>query len=119
MAVSLLSSQKGTHRVVVVLRRIEVDSSRRRVPVEYGRVLCTGRIQAASSSDVERLAGSGVSVVDTMRFITGQFPGDDLSLVVDGDVTYEVVGAPRRHRGSRRTARDVVYLTAEHQQRRT
>lgn len=114
---SLISSQGATDRVVVVLRRLVVDGSRRQVPEEYGRVVVVGRLSPLSSSDIERLAGTGEAVAETMRFSTADFPGDHLSLVDDGAQTWRVVGTPRRRRGSRRTARTVVYLTAEHQPR--
>lgn len=114
---SLLSSQGANTRLTVILRRMTVDAGRRQVPEEYGRVVVVGRMQPLSSSDIERLAGTGEAVAETMRFSTAAFPGDHLSLVDDGTQTWRVVGAPRRRRGSRRTARDVVYLTAEHQPR--
>lgn len=114
---SLLASQGANARVTVILRRMTVDAGRRQVPEEYGRVLAVGRMQPLSSSDIERLAGTGEAVAETMRFSTAVFPGDHLSLVDDGSQTWRVVGTPRRRRGSRRTARDVVYLNAEHQPR--
>lgn len=114
---SLLSSQGATDRVVVILRRLVVDAGRRQVPEEYGRVLTVGRMQPLASSDIERMAGTGEAVNELMKFTTAVFPGDHLSLVDDGAQTWRVVGTPRRRRGSRRTARDVVYLTAEHQPR--
>ncbi|APT90500.1 hypothetical protein CSPHI_05005 [Corynebacterium sphenisci DSM 44792] len=114
---AMLASTGGTHTVTVVLREMRVDEARRQVPVEVDRVLCTCRIQPATSGDVERLGGTGTAVTEVYRLIAAEFPGDDLSLVLDGPMVWEVIGTPRRHRASRMTARDVVLITAQHQPR--
>lgn len=115
---SLLSPQGYTDTVTVILRTTGVDRRGAQVPVELGRVLCSGRLEPSTQGDVERYAGTGVAVQDVKRFITRSFPGDDLAQVVTGDgTTYDVLGAPRRHRSSRRTTRDIVLLSATAQVR--
>ena len=104
----------ATDVVTVILNRATVDSRGRASTEEVGRVLATGRLQPIGQSDIDRYAGSGVAVQDTVRFSTSNFPGDDISEVIDRHgVTYAVVGAPRRERSSRRTQRDVVLLRAK------
>lgn len=119
MAVSLLSKRGGTHTVTVILYRAVVDDRGKTTKAEVGRVLATGRLQPSTSADVERYASAGVAVYETMRFICKNYPGDDLSEVIDAEgVRYEVVGAPRRHRSSRATHRDIVLLSAKTQKRK-
>lgn len=115
---SLLQGHGTTHTVTVVLYRAVVNERGKADKAEVGRVLATGRLQPSTQADVERYAGAGSAVYDTMRFICKQFPGDDLSEVIDAEGTiYEVLARPKRHRSSRATARDVVLLSAKSQRR--
>ena len=115
---SLLSARGGTHTVTVVLYTATTNDRGKVEKVEVGRVLVAGRLQPSTQADVERYAGAGAAVYDTMRFICKSFPGDDISEVVDANGTvYSVVARPRRHRSSRKTARDVVLLSARSQKR--
>lgn len=115
---SLLQGHGTTHTVTVVLYRSIVNERGKADKAEVGRVLATGRLQPSTQADVERYAGAGKAVYDTMRFICKKFPGDDLSEVVDAEGTvYEVVARPKRHRSSRATSRDVVLLSAKSQRR--
>lgn len=116
---SLLSPHVHHDTVTVVLRTMGLDSRNSRVPVEIGQVLATGQLQPATQEDVERYGGTGTSVLDMARFITPEFPGDDISQVITADGrVWDVVGAPTRYRSSRRTSRDVVRLSAPTQKRR-
>lgn len=112
VAVSLRSKVGATDRVVVLLRENREGERGRLEPVVVGRVAVDGRLQESSSADIEAYATAGESgVLNMKRLYCRSFPGDDLSQVLDADgVLYNVVGEPKRHRGSRRTARDVVYL---------
>lgn len=115
---SLLQGYGTTHTVTVVLYRAVVNERGKADKAEVGRVLATGRLQPSTQADVERYAGAGNAVYDTMRFICKQFPGDDLSEVIDAEGTvYDVLARPKRHRSSRATARDVVVLSAKSQRR--
>ena len=115
---SLLQGHGTTHTVTVVLYRAVVNELGKADKAEVGRVLATGRLQPSTQADVERYAGAGNAVYDTMRFICKQFPGDDLSEVIDAEGTvYDVLARPKRHRSSRATARDVVVLSAKSQRR--
>lgn len=115
---SLLTGHGTTHTVTVVIYRAVVNERGKVDKAEVGRVLVTGRLQPSTQADVERYAGAGKAVYDTMRFICKQFPGDDLSEVIDADgITYEVLARPKRHRSSRATSRDVVLLSAKSQRR--
>lgn len=115
---SLISAQGATDTVTVILRTMGRDSRNARVPVEVGRVLCSGRLQVSTASDVERYSSTGVAVSDTSRFTTPEFPGDDISQVITPDgVTHDVVGRPQRRRASRMTTHDIVLLTAQAQRR--
>lgn len=111
---SLIARRSSPDKVTVILRRMEeTPTSRgRKVPVETGRVECWGRLQESSTEDITAYAAAGeAGVLHTRRFYTRSFPGDYLSQVVDAaGRVYEVVGEPKQHRGSRRTARDVVVL---------
>lgn len=118
VAVSLLASSNHKDTVVVILRTMGKDSRGAMVPTELARVICTGSLHEATQADVERYAGSGVAVYDLKRFVTYDFPGDDISQVEVDGVVYDVVGAPKRYRNSRMTARDVVLLSATKQVRR-
>lgn len=116
---SLLSPHVHNDTVTVVLRTMGLDSRNSRVPVEVGQVLATGQFQPATQEDVERYAGTGTSVLDMARFITPEFPGDDISQVITADGrVWDVVGAPARYRSSRRTSRDIVRLSAATPERR-
>lgn len=116
---SLISAAGSTDTVTVILRTMGTDSRNARVPVEVGRVLCTGRVQPTTATDVERYMNTGTSVVDMSRFITPEFPGDDLSQVITADgVVHDVVGRVQRRRSSRMTSHDVVILSATVQKRR-
>lgn len=110
--VSLRSRAKSPDRVVVLLRENREGQRGRVEPVVVSRVAVEGRLQESSSSDIQAYATAGESgVLNIKRFYCRGFPGDDLAQVLDADgVLYNVVGEPKRHRGSRRTARDVVYL---------
>lgn len=109
---SLLTRGTSTHSVVVILREMQEGDRGRLVPTEIGRVACHGRLQESSSEDITVAAAAGETGILSMKtLITRCFPGDDLSQVLDGDgALYNVVGEPKRHRGSRATARDVVSL---------
>ena len=84
------------------------------VPVEVGRVVCHGRLQESTAEDIQTTVAVGVTdqrVLSMKTFICSDFPGDDLAQVEGRDGTlYDVVGEPKRMRGSRRTRRDVVRL---------
>ena len=115
---SLIDNHGANTRVAVILRKMGKDARERPVPVEVGRVTCFGRLEPSTSQDVERYAGTGTAVAESMRFTTSVFPGDDLSQVVTEDGTvWEVMGEVSRHRASRRTSRDRVMLTATSQVR--
>lgn len=109
---SLLTRTGSSHTVIVVLRERVMGDRGVKVPREVGRVTVDGRLQESSSEDIVATATAGEEGVLSMRtFICSRFPGDDLSQVIDGDgILYNVVGEPKRHRGSRRTSRDVVRL---------
>lgn len=109
---SLRSKVGSTDRVVVLLRENREGDRGRLEPVVVGRIAVEGRLQESSSADIEAYAAAGETGVLTMkRLYCRSFPGDDLSQILDADgVLYNVVGEPKRYRGSRRTARDVVYL---------
>ncbi|WP_147592726.1 hypothetical protein [Corynebacterium provencense] len=109
---SLINRVGSSHTVTVVLREMRDGDRARQVPVETGRVTVYGRLQESSSEDITAAAAAGeIGVMTVKNFICPRFPGDDLSQVIDGDgVLYNVVGEPKRHRGSRATARDVVRL---------
>lgn len=102
----------ANNQVQVVLREMRKGTTGHLSPVEVGRVLVWGRLQQSSTDDISAVSASGdQAVLNLKRFYCRDFPGDDLSLVVDGEgVTYQVVGEPKRHRGSRGTARDSVLL---------
>lgn len=116
---SLIRTNGANRRVTVILRTMGEDQRRQPVPVEVARVPCAGRWVAATDGDVERYGESGGAVMDLARFITGSFPGDDLSQVLteDGRV-WEVQGGVTRHNPSRMTRRDTVVLSAKAQTRR-
>lgn len=109
---SLINRTGSTHQLVVILRENRPGERGRLVPTEIGRVRCDGRLQESSTDDITTAAAAGETGVLSLRtLICRRFPGDDLSQVIDGDgVLYNVVGEPKRHRGSRATARDVVRL---------
>lgn len=108
----LRSIQGANHQVTVILRERMEGARGRMEAVETGRVTVWGRIQQSRTEDIEALAAAGeTQVLNIRRLYCRSFPGDDLSQVVDVEgVLYNVVGEPKRHRGSRRTARDVVTL---------
>lgn len=107
-----MSLRSGKDACVVILRENREGERGHPVPTEVGKVLVTGRFQESTTSDIQAYAAAGETQVLTMkRFICRRFPGDDLSQIVDKDgVLWSVVGEPKRHRGSRRTARDVVLV---------
>lgn len=109
---SLLSWSHSTHKVTVILRENQMGERGRLIPVEKERVTVYGRLQQSTVDDVQTVAASGdTAVMNLQRFYCRSFPGDDLSQVIDEEgVLYNVVGEPKRHRGSRRTQRDVVQL---------
>lgn len=100
--------------MIVVLRELREGDHGRDVPVDVARVVRVGRMHEASTDDIQNVgvAGeTGRAVLSLRRFTCRDFPGDDLSQVVDADgVLYNVVGEPKRFRGSSRTARDTVLL---------
>lgn len=106
--------RSGKDQVTVVLRRNVEGKNGKPVAEVVGRVTTFGRLQEGTADDVTvaGLAGeSGEAVLTTRRFICRNFPGDDLSLVRDSaGREYRVLGEPKRHRGSRGTARDAVFL---------
>lgn len=109
---SLRSSTHATDVVVCVLRENREGERGRLVPVEIGRVSVPGRMQQSTTDDISAYAAAGeTGVLNLKRFYCRSFPGDDLSQVIDSEgVLYNVIGEPKRHRGSTRTARDVVTL---------
>lgn len=109
---SLRGVTRATDLVAVVLRENREGERGRLVPVEIGRVSVAGRMQQSTTEDITAYATAGEKgVLNMKRFYCRSFPGDDLSQVIDHDgIVYDVVGEPKRHRGSRRTARDVVTL---------
>lgn len=116
---SLIRTNGANERVTVVLRTMGKNQRGQPEPVEVGRVPCAGRFALSTDQDVERYGGSGSAVMDLRRFITAQFPGDDLSQVITGDGrVWEVEGAVDRHRPSPMTRRDIVILSAKTQIRR-
>lgn len=108
----MLRSTAMKDKVTVVLREMRENDRGRKEPVETGMVDCWGRMQQSTTDDITAYASAGeAGVLNLKRFFTRSFPGDDLSLVIDGEgIVHQVVGEPKRHRGSRRTARDVVAL---------
>lgn len=107
-----MSLRSGKDRAVVILREHREGERGFPVPTEIGKVVVAGRFQESSSSDIQAYASAGEKqVLNLKRFICRRFPGDDLSQVIDGDgVLWNVVGEPKRFRGSRRTSRDAVLL---------
>lgn len=110
---SLLASTSATHTVVVVLRTRGVDGRRSPTFGEIGRVTLPCRITPASSTDSTRLGGVSVATIVKLVCGPGTFPGDALSLVIVDGVEHEIVGDVIRHRSSRATAADIVYLAAK------
>ena len=111
---SLRSPYRSPDTVVVILRENREGDRGHAVPVEVGRVVRSGRLQESTVDDVQTVLAAGVTdrrVLSMKTFICADFPGDDLAQVEDADgVVYDVVGEPKRMRGSQRTARDVVRL---------
>lgn len=109
---SLRGKSRATDVVTVVLRENRMGERGRMIPAEVGRVSCFGRMQQSTTGDITAYAAAGESsVLNLKRFYCRSFPGDDIAQVIDGEgVLYDVVGEPKRHRGSSRTARDVVTL---------
>lgn len=109
---SLHDRGHGTDRVVVILRENREGDRGVVEAVETGRVTLECRIQESTTDDIQNAAAAGEHGVLHMKTLRCRsFPGDDLSQVIDGaGVLFNVVGEPKRHRGSRRTARDVVTL---------
>ncbi|QNQ90721.1 hypothetical protein GP475_08780 [Corynebacterium poyangense] len=109
----MLRSTAAKDMVTVVLREMRMGEHGRMIPTEIGHVTVLGRLQQGSTEDIQTYISAGEKgVLNLKRFYCRNFPGDDLSLVIDEEgITYRVVGEPKRHRGSRRTARDVVNLT--------
>lgn len=109
---ALFHVHQATDRVAVIKRERVEGKNGRRVFREVGRETIFGRIQEASTEDLQAFAAAGEQGVKHLRrFYCAGFPGDNLSLVKDsGGVLWDVVGDPKRHRGSRRTRRDEVVL---------
>lgn len=109
---SLRGKSRATDVVTVVLRENRMGERGRLVATEVGQVSCFGRIQQSTTDDISAYAAAGeTGVLNLKRFYCRSFPGDDLAQVIDEEgVLYDVVGEPKRHRGSSRTARDVVTL---------
>lgn len=109
---SLHSRRNGPDRVVVILREAHEGARGVKETIEVARVPVQGRLQESSTDDIQNAAAAGEEAVLHMKtFRCSSFPGDDLSQVLDASGTlYNVVGEPKRPRGSRRTARDVVTL---------
>lgn len=111
---SILSTSINSDTVTVILRTTRKDSRGSLETVELGRVTHTGSVHQATDTDVERYGGTGDSILAMKRFVTYEFPGDDLSQVILPDgITYDVAGSPTRYRNSRMTSRDVVVLRAQ------
>lgn len=116
---SLIDNHGANTRVAVILRRMAKDERGRMVPEEVGRITSFGRVSPSTDQDVERYAGTGVAVSELVRYTTSSFPGDDLSQVLTEDGRlWDVVGTVTRYKSSRRTARDVVMLSAASQVRK-
>ena len=109
---SLRGKSRATDVVTVVLRENRMGERGRMIPTEMGSVSCFGRMQQSTTDDITSYAAAGeTGVLNLKRFYCRSFPGDDLAQVIDEEgVLYDVVGEPKRHRGSSRTARDVVTL---------
>lgn len=111
---SLRSAHLGPDTVVVILRENREGDRGQLVPVEVGRVVVHGRLQESTAEDMQTVVAAGVTdrrVLSMRTLYVASFPGDDLAQVEDADgVVYDVVGEPKRMRGSRRTSRDVVRL---------
>lgn len=109
---SLRDATGGNAVVHVILRRHVEGKHGRLVAEEYKRVTMTVRMQQSTTDDITAYAAAGErGVLNLKRLYCQRFPGDDLSQVIDTDgVVYEVVGEPKRHRGSAGTTRDVVTL---------
>lgn len=107
-----MSLRRGKELVAVILRENREDDRGRLQPVEIGRVSLLCRIQPLSTADITAYAAAGERGVMTMKkLVCSDFPGDDLSQVLDADGTiYNVSGEPLRHNGSRRTSHVVVTL---------
>lgn len=108
----MVSLRTGKDTVEVILRENFRGERGRLVPREVGRVKVVGRIQESTTDDIAALAAAGEQqVLHIKRFICARFPGDDLSQIVDSNGRlWNVVGEPKRHIGSRRTARDEVRI---------
>lgn len=116
---SLISNHGANVSVTVILNESVRDGRGAVTTNEIGRVVSRGRLNPSTSSDMERVANTGIAASELQRFITAEFPGDDLSQVLlsDGSV-WDVVGVVQRYRSSRRTSRDIVLLTATSQKGR-
>lgn len=99
--------------VTVVLRRNVEGASGRLTPEVIGHVTVIGRMHESTTDDITSVTAAGETgrgVLTIKRFTCASYPGDDLSQVIADGVLYNIVGEPKRHRGSRRTRRDVVTL---------
>lgn len=72
-------------------------------------VTVRGRVQPASSDELTAL---GLVTETVVRFISRSFPGGPWARVEFDGREWDVVGEPRVHRGSPRTAHKTVYLKA-------
>lgn len=72
-------------------------------------VTVRGRVQPSTSDELSAL---GFATETVVRFIARSFPGGPWARVEFEDREWDVVGEPRVHRGSPRTAHVTVYLKA-------
>jgi hypothetical protein len=68
-----------------------------------------GRVQPSTSTESAEL---GQTVGETVRFLSRDFPAGPFARVEWDDRSWDVLGAPREHRGSPRTAHYTTYLRA-------
>ena len=106
-------------KVTLILRGNVVGESGRLEPRELSRVTAYGRMNEASSTDIQDITSAGevgTSVLTTKRLtLHGQYTdiADDMTQVIDASgIKYNIIGEPKRHRGFRATRRDVLLLRA-------
>lgn len=68
-----------------------------------------GRVQPSTSTESAEL---GQVVGETVRFVSREFPAGPFARVEWDGRSWDVFGAPRRHRGSMRTEHCTTYLRA-------
>jgi hypothetical protein len=68
-----------------------------------------GRVQPSTSTESAEL---GQVEAEVVRFLSRDFPGGAFAKVSFDGRDWDVIGSPRRHRGSPRTAHTTTYLRA-------